>query len=36
MTNRKDMIDPAALRAGRIELHIEIGLPDFTGRLQVF
>jgi ATP-dependent 26S proteasome regulatory subunit len=24
------------LRAGRIELHIEIGLPDFTGRLQVF
>ena len=30
------MIDPAALRAGRIELHIEIGLPDYKGRLQVF
>lgn len=34
MTNRKDMIDPAILRPGRLELHVEIGLPDENGRLQ--
>lgn len=35
MTNRKDMIDEAILRPGRIELHIEVGLPDEEGRLQI-
>lgn len=35
MTNRKDLIDEAVLRAGRIELHIEIQLPDESGRLEI-
>ena len=34
MTNRLDMIDPAILRPGRLELHVEIGLPNEPGRLQ--
>lgn len=35
MTNRKDMIDEAVLRPGRLEVHVEIGLPDEEGRLQI-
>ena len=35
MTNRKDLIDEAILRPGRLELHIEIGLPDEKGRQQI-
>jgi transitional endoplasmic reticulum ATPase len=31
-TNRKDLIDPALLRAGRFEIHIELGLPEAEGR----
>lgn len=35
MTNRKDMIDPGLLRPGRFELHVEIGLPDEAGRIEI-
>jgi len=31
-TNRIDLIDPALLRAGRFEIHIELGLPTVEGR----
>ncbi|KAG5506445.1 hypothetical protein JKF63_05948 [Porcisia hertigi] len=36
MTNRLDLIDEAILRPGRFEVHVEIGLPDEPGRVEIF
>ncbi|GKV50901.1 hypothetical protein SLEP1_g57580 [Rubroshorea leprosula] len=34
-TNRKDLLDEALLRLGRLEVQVEISLPDENGRLQI-
>jgi transitional endoplasmic reticulum ATPase len=34
-TNRKDAIDDALLRPGRLEEHVEVGLPDAEGRRKI-
>ena len=34
-TNRRDLIDPALLRSGRFETHIELGLPEAEARRKM-
>ena len=34
-TNRPDMVDPAVKRAGRLESHLEIGLPDLAALREI-
>lgn len=34
-TNRKEALDPALLRPGRLELHLHVPLPDADGRLAI-
>lgn len=36
MTNRKDLMDEALLRPGRFEVHVEVSLPDESGRHSIF
>jgi len=35
-TNRKDRLDPALLRPGRFDLHLEVPLPDEAARAHIF
>lgn len=35
-TNRPDILDPALIRAGRFDKHIEVSNPDKVGRKQIF
>lgn len=35
-TNRPDLIDNALLRPGRLDIHIEVGLPDAPARAAIF
>ena len=35
-TNRKELLDPAILRPGRLDRMVEINLPDLQGRKQIF
>lgn len=34
-TNQKDLIDPAVLRTGRMDIHVEIGAPDKSTRKKM-
>jgi transitional endoplasmic reticulum ATPase len=34
-TNRRDALDPALLRAGRLESHVEVPAPDEAGRRAI-
>mmetsp|Transcript_15456 Transcript_15456/g.22045 ORF Transcript_15456/g.22045 Transcript_15456/m.22045 type:complete len:1076 (-) Transcript_15456:118-3345(-) len=35
MTNRPELLDPALLRPGRLEVHLRVDLPDLVGRRNI-
>jgi len=35
-SNRQDLIDPAVLRPGRLDLKVKVNRPDRTGALEIF
>lgn len=35
-TNQKELIDPAVLRTGRMDIHVEVGAPDKNTRKKMF
>lgn len=35
MTNMKELLDPALIRAGRLEYHFEITLPNTEERKEI-
>jgi len=35
-TNREDLVDPALLRAGRLDFILRFPIPDEKGRLEIF
>ena len=35
-TNQRELIDPAVLRTGRMDIHVEIGAPDKSTRKKMF
>ncbi|MGI8821833.1 MAG: AAA family ATPase [Acidimicrobiia bacterium] len=35
-TNRRDLVDPALIRAGRLETHLYLGLPEASARKAFF
>lgn len=35
-TNRRDIVDPALLRPGRFDLHLEVPTPNATARARIF
>lgn len=36
ISNRKDMLDPAVLRPGRLEIQLEVGMPNSAARKEIF
>ena len=35
-TNRKDILDPAIMRPGRLDRHISVDIPDLEGKKEIF